>query len=238
MARQRPLRSRKRLSFVATAHSGSYHGPTGFAGKTVTSTLERYQRIAPLYDLLDLPFEYRRYRKIRPLLFAGLSGRILDAGVGTGRNFPFYPRDAKIVGIDLSPAMLARAARRRPAALAEVELRQMDVTRLDFPDRFFDAAVATFLFCVLPDALQVPALQEIGRVVKRGGVIRLLEYTRPRGTLRRAVTKLWEPWVHWAYGASFDRPTQEHIPEAGLQLIDARFVVDDLIKIISARTVG
>ena len=86
-----------------------------FANQAVTSTLERYQRIAPFYDLLDLAFEYRRYRKIRPLLFAGLSGSILDAGVGTGRNFPFYPRDAKIVGIDLSPAMLARAARGRRA---------------------------------------------------------------------------------------------------------------------------
>jgi hypothetical protein len=56
----------------------------------VTSTLDRYQRIAPFYDLLDFPFEYGRYRKIRPLLFAGLFGLILDAGVGTGRNFPFY----------------------------------------------------------------------------------------------------------------------------------------------------
>jgi ubiquinone/menaquinone biosynthesis C-methylase UbiE len=114
----------------------------------------------------------------------------------------------------------------------------MDVTRLDFPDRCFDAAVATFLFCVLPDELQVPALRQIGRVVKRGGTIRLLEYTRPRGTLRRAVTRLWEPWVAWAYGAGFDRRTQEHVPEAGLQLIDAHFVVDDLIKLISARSVG
>ena len=58
------------------------------------STRQRYQRIAPLYDLLDLPFEYRRYRKLRPLLFEGMSGRILDAGVGTGRNFQFYPGSA------------------------------------------------------------------------------------------------------------------------------------------------
>jgi len=207
-------------------------------GNIVTSTLERYQRIAPLYDLLDLPFEYRRYRKLRPLLFAGLSGQILDAGVGTGRNFPFYPRGAKVVGIDLSPAMLACAARRRPLAAAEVELRRMDVTHLDFKDGAFDAAVATFLFCVLPDELQVPALKEIGRVVKRGGIIRLLEYTRPRGVLRRAVTKMWEPWINWAYGASFDRRTEQHIPEAGLQLIEVRFVVDDLIKLISARPDG
>ena len=159
---------------------------------------------------------------------------ILDAGVGTGRNFPFYPPGAKIVGIDLSPAMLARA-RRRPSAAAEVELRQMDVTRIDLPDRHFDAAVATFLFCVLPDQLQVPALRELGRVTKQGGVIRLLEYTRPQGAFRRAMTKLWEPWVRWAYGAGFDRRTEEHIPEAGLHLIQSRFVVDDLIKILEAR---
>jgi hypothetical protein len=66
----------------------------------VPSSFERYQRIAPFYDLLDLPFEYFRYRRIRPLLFREMEGRILDAGVGTGRNFAFYPRGAKIVGID------------------------------------------------------------------------------------------------------------------------------------------
>jgi ubiquinone/menaquinone biosynthesis C-methylase UbiE len=61
------------------------------------SNRERYERIAPFYDLLDLPFEYGRYRRIRPLLFEGLSGRLLDAGVGTGRNFPFCPPKAKVV---------------------------------------------------------------------------------------------------------------------------------------------
>jgi hypothetical protein len=47
----------------------------------MTSTLQRYQRIVPLYDLLDLPFEYRRYRRIRPLLFDSLSGRILNGRI-------------------------------------------------------------------------------------------------------------------------------------------------------------
>lgn len=201
-----------------------------------TSNFARYQRIAPFYDLLDLPFEYGRYRKIRPQLFAGLSGLILDAGVGTGRNFPFYPPGASIVGIDLSPAMLARAARRRRSAAARIELVEMDATRIDLPDRHFDAAVATFLFCVLPDELQVPALRELRRVTKPGGIIRLLEYTRPQGALRRAITKLWEPWVHWAYGAGFDRRTEQHVPEAGLRLVQSRFVVGDLIKIIEARS--
>ena len=202
----------------------------------MASTLDRYQRIAPLYDLLDLPFEHRRYRHIRPDLFLGLSGRVLDAGVGTGRNIPFYPPGAEVIGIDLSPAMLARAEQRRQALGAAVTLQEMDVTRLHFPDNHFDAAVATFLFCVLPDDLQVPALRELGRVVKPGGSIRLLEYVRPKRAIRRAIARLWEPWMAWAYGAGFDRRTEEHVPEAGLHVAEARFVVDDLIKQIEIRT--
>lgn len=202
------------------------------------SNLARYERIAPLYDLLDLPFEYGRYRGIRPLLFEGLTGHILDAGVGTGRNFPFYPAGASVVGIDISPAMLARAERRRAQARAPVELRRMDVTAPAFPNASFDAAVATFLFCVLPDELQLPGLRELGRVVKPGGAIRLLEYVRPSGTVRRRIAKLWEPWIGWAYGAGFDRNTEARIPEAGLELTGSRFVVDDLIRLISVRAPG
>ena len=198
------------------------------------TNFDRYQRIAWAYDFLDLPFEYARYHKIRPQLFQGLSGRILEAGVGTGRNFPFYPPNSEVVGIDLSPAMLARAERRRSTATARVDLRQMDVTRLSFPDRSFDAAVATFLFCTLPDELQVAGMRELGRVVKPGGIIRCLEYTRPSSGIRRFMTRLWEPWVYWAYGAGFDRQTERHVPESGLHLFESRFVADELIKLLGA----
>ena len=199
------------------------------------TNFQRYHRIARFYDFLERPFESRRYRSLRPLLFRGLSGRILDAGVGTGRNFRFYPSGATMVGIDISPAMLAQAERRLNEAAAPVELLGMDVTRLDFPDGSFDAAVASFLFCVLSDELQVRALHELGRVVKPGGPIRLLEYVRPTGAWRRFRAGLWAPWIAWAYGASFDRNTEAHIGPAGLDLVEARLVVDDLIKLIEAR---
>jgi ubiquinone/menaquinone biosynthesis C-methylase UbiE len=201
----------------------------------VIDNLARYQRIAPYYDALDLPFELRRYRTLRPLLFENLAGRLLDAGVGTGRNFPFYPPDATVIGIDLSPAMLVRADRRLNQATARIHLQQMDVTKLAFPNDTFDAAVATFLFCVLPDELQVPALRELGRVVKPGGPIRLLEYVRPQRTVRRIVSRIWQPWIAWAYGASFDRETEKHLAGAGLELVEGRYVVDDLVKLITAR---
>jgi ubiquinone/menaquinone biosynthesis C-methylase UbiE len=201
----------------------------------VTSNFARYQRIAPLYDFLDAAFERKRYSLLRPLLFQNLGGRLLDAGVGTGRNCAYYPPDAVVSGIDTSPAMLARAHDRCPTLAAAGRLYQMDVTDLQFSAGSFDAAVSSFLFCVLPDHLQVPALRELGRVVKPGGVIRLLEYVRPKGTLRRIITRIWQPWIAWAYGASFDRQTEQHVPAAGLELVDNRYVFDDLLKLLTLR---
>ena len=201
----------------------------------MTTNVERYRRIAWVYDLLDLPFERRRYRALRPLLFRDMAGRLLDAGIGTGRNCEFYPPAAIVSGIDTSPAMLALAHDRCPTLAAGGRLYQMDLTALEFATGSFDAAVASFLFCVLSDQLQVPALRELGRVVKPGGLIRLLEYVRPRGPLRRIVSYIWQPWIKWAYGASFDRYTERHVPAAGLELLESRYVVDDLLKLLTAR---
>src|SRR4029079_13445753 len=128
---RRYLTSPRCGSMVWSQHDALMHAPRYFlliGADWVSSNLDRYERIAPLYDLLDLPFEYSRYRKIRPLLFKGLKGRVLDAGIGTGRNIQFYPPGAEVVGIDISPAMLARAERRRLLLGADVQLHQMDVT--------------------------------------------------------------------------------------------------------------
>ena len=72
--------------------------------RSMTTNFARYERIAPLYDLLDLPFERKRYRALRPLLFRDLGGRLLDAGIGTGRNCAFYPPGADVSGIQPSNA--------------------------------------------------------------------------------------------------------------------------------------
>ena len=201
----------------------------------MTLNVARYQRIARFYDFLDAPFERKRYRPLRPLLFEGLEGVLLDAGIGTGRNCEFYPSGATVSGIDSSPAMLAIAHERCPTLAASGHLLEIDVTDLRFPANSFDGAVASFLFCVLPDHLQVPALRELGRVVRSGGTIRLMEYVRPKGTLRRLMSRIWQPWIAWAYGASFDRETEKHVQATGLELVESRYVVDDLMKLLTVR---
>ncbi len=185
----------------------------------------RYRRIAPFYDLLDGAFEYGRYRRIRPALFAGLSGRILEAGVGTGRNLSSHPAGAEVTAIDLSAAMLRRARRRLRDAPASVALVRADVTRLPFADVTFDAAVESFLLCTLPDSLQVPALEELARVTRPDGKIRLLEFIPPKGAFARWSARLWAPWARWAYGAHLDRDVTPAIAEAGLEITARRELI-------------
>ena len=201
----------------------------------VTAVRRKYDYIARLYDIVELPIEVGRHRAIRRRVFEGLSGALLDAGVGTGRNMPFYPKDARVCGIDLSRAMLARAGNRAGRLGVEAELAERDIMETGFADDSFDAIVATFLFCVLEPEQQLPALRELARICRPGGEIRILEYAVPSHPGRRAVMGLWAPWVRLVYGASFDRKTEQYVSEAGLDLVEVRFVFSDIIKLLVAR---
>lgn len=194
-----------------------------------------YNHIARLYDFLDLPFEYGRYRPLRRAMLDGVKGTLLDAGVGTGRNFPFYPDGSTVIGIDLSPAMLERARRRRDVLGTTVELREMNVMEMAFEDDSFDAVISTFLFCVLDNEHQEPALKELSRVCRPSGEIHILEYAFSENPLRRFIMKLWAPWVRFAYGAEFDRNTEQYLEEAGLELIKKGFLYKDIVKLLTVR---
>ncbi|MBA3834612.1 MAG: class I SAM-dependent methyltransferase [Sphingomonas sp.] len=196
--------------------------------------LDKYERIARFYDFVDLPFEHLRYRSIRPLLFRDLNGRLLDAGVGTGRNLAFYPRGSEVFGVDLSPAMLKHAARRSKNSGASVHLVEMDLTRLAFADDFFDAAVASFVFCTMPAKARTAALRELARVVRPDGRVRLLEYAPAQTTFRRAVARVWQPWARWAFGAKLQHDIEPELAEASLEVISSCYVSSS-IKLIGAK---
>lgn len=188
-----------------------------------------------LYDLLDWPFERFRYRRLRPRLWCGLEGRLLDLGAGTGRNAPCYPDGASVAAVDASPAMLARAAVRVARSGRKAECAVMDARRLEFPSASFDACVSTFLFCVLPDEAQRAALAEVRRVLKPGGRLRLLEYVYSRHPARRLGMRLLAPVVEFLFGARFDRRTTEHLREAGFLLERSEFVSGDVLLLLEAR---
>lgn len=202
------------------------------------ATRSKYERIARFYDILDLPFEFRRYATLREQLFEGAGGRILDAGIGTGRNIAYYPPQSQVTGIDLSAAMLRRAAKRRDRLGSSVDLLEADALHTGFPSQHFDAIVASFLFCVLDETQQLPALREMRRICKPAGSIRILEYAMSERPVQRFVMRLWEPWLRWAYGAAFDRNTERYVRAAGLKIVENRFVFHDIVKLIIVKPDG
>ena len=121
--------------------------------KETQITRSRYQRISTLYDFMETLPE-RRYKPWRERLWSLVKGpKVLEVGVGTGKNIPFYPNGLQITGIDLTPGMLERARKRAVDLKLDVDLRIGDVQALDFPDETFDSVVATFVFCSVPDPL-------------------------------------------------------------------------------------
>ncbi len=180
-------------------------------------TRARYDRIAALYDRMEALAERRRFGPWREALWAGVpAGEVLEVGVGTGKNFPYHPPGARVTGIDLSPRMLERARRRARELGREMELRLGDVQDLPFPDDAFDAAVATFVFCSVPDP--VLGLEELRRVVRPGGTLHLLEHVRIDRPLLGALMDLLDPIVVRMVGAHINRQTLENVRRAGWQV--------------------
>ncbi len=206
------------------------------AMETKTNFLRRkYGWTAGWYDILDAPWE-RIYRGWRPLLAGDLRGRIMEAGVGTGRNLSCYSADDRVVGLDLSEAMLTRAGQRAKTGAAAISLVQADALHLPFQDASFDAYLSTFLYCVLPDQLQSQALMEMSRILIPGGKFRLLEIVYSKHRRIRLGQTLLAPLVQRVYGARFDRKTLSKIKGMdSLEITGTRFLKDDTYLLIEGR---
>jgi phosphatidylethanolamine/phosphatidyl-N-methylethanolamine N-methyltransferase len=198
------------------------------------ATKARYNRIAPVYDLMEWFTERSAFQEWRQYLWSLLqAGRILEVGVGTGKNMPYYPKGAQVTAIDLSEDMLAMAQRRAEELGIEVNLRHMDVQRLAFPQDTFETAVATFVFCSVPDP--VKGLKELERAVKPGGDIWLLEHVRINKPVVGPLMDLANPLVVRMMGANINRQTVENVKKAGLQILRVEDLKGDLVKLIHAR---
>ena len=199
-------------------------------------TRSRYDRNAPLYDLMQRGAE-RRLGRYRPGLWRRVQGpRVLEVGVGTGRNMPCYPDQMAVTAIDLSPRMLERARVRAERLGLAVDLREADAQALPFPAASFDTVIATCVFCSVPDP--VLGLCEIRRVLVPGGQLLLLEHVLSKRPRLRRFMQLANPLVVRMCGANIDRETVENVGRAGFTDIHVDALWLDILKQIEARAPG
>jgi len=194
----------------------------------------RYNRIAPVYDLLEGLVERSRYRQWRQLLWSKITGkRVLEVGVGTGKNFPYYPAEAEVTAIDFSEKMLARAREKARKQKVKVNLLPMDVQKMEFPDNSYDTVVATFVFCSVPDSIK--GLMEVERVCQPGGKVLLLEHVLSANRVLAWLMNVVNPVVVRVMGPNINRRTVENVVKSGLIVEKVTNLAAGIFKLIEAR---
>jgi len=202
--------------------------------KATESARKTYDRIAPFYDFMEGLVERSRYNKWRELLWNKVEGsEILEVGVGTGKNFPYYPTHTQITAIDFSEKMLSRAQKKVEKQGIMVKLQQMDVQNLEFVDNTFDTVVATFVFCSVPAPIK--GLMEIERVCKPGGKVLLMEHVLSANRILAWLMNLANPVVVRIMGPNINRRTVENVAKSGLKVQKVIDLALGIFKLIEAR---
>lgn len=199
----------------------------------MTDAAKKYDRFSGIYDLFESPMEIMAFSKYRKRALGLARGKVLEIGVGTGKNLPYYPPGVEVVGIDVSRGMLEKAEERRKAlGLKNVKFLPMDAQNMEFEDSTFDTVISTFVFCTVPDP--VKGLKEAYRVLKPGGRAIFLEHMKSNSRLLNVPLYLMEPFIKTLLGTSMLRETQKNIEKAGFRIEKVENLLFDIVRRIIA----
>jgi len=193
------------------------HDPASNRSKSVAEIQATYADAADWihrFEFVDrlLTGRFRRDR------FCDLAGRVLDVACGTGTSFRYLPADVDLVGIDISPEMLAKARKRQADLGLDATLHRMDAEALEFQADSFDAVISALSTCTFPDP--VAALREMDRVCAPDGTIRLVEHGRSSvGPIARF--QEWRADAHFEkMGCRWTQEPLDVVEAAGLEVVD------------------
>lgn len=173
-------------------------------------------RLAPLME--------REVARHRDELLAGLSGRVVEVGAGTGANFAHYPPAVReVIAVEPEPYLRRRAAETARSAPVPVRVCEGVADRLPLEDDAADAAVLSLVLCSVADP--AAALAEARRVLKPGGEVRVFEHVRSERPRKAAVQRSLDRsglWPLVAGGCHCGRDTVAALAAAGLHVEQVR----------------
>ena len=187
------------------------------------AVLTAYSRYANIYDVLfGMVFEPGRRAAVQAVNSLP-DQRILEVGVGTGLSLPRYRSDARVVGIDVSPEMLAKARRRvAQEDLKQVEaLHEMHAEEMRFPDDSFDGVVVMYAVSVVPDLTRL--FSEIRRVCVADGDIVVVNHFASNSGLPGLVEMAMAPFSA-SIGFRPDLSEAEFAKHADIEILETRKV--------------
>ena len=185
----------------------------------------RYERNLLPY-LLDLSCSVSPIRKQRMMVIPQAQGHVLEIGIGTGLNMPFYDRARvqMIVGVEPALRMHRLALKRSQQAGIDVKLIGLSAERIPVEDASFDTVVCTYTLCTIPDPIM--ALQEMRRALKPGGKLLFSEHGKsPDANVLKWQTRLQPYWKRVAGGCLLNRDIPSLLEEAGFNPdVQSRYV--------------
>ena len=174
-----------------------------------------------LPHVIDLACGIEPVQRQRGKVVPRAQGRVLEIGVGTGRNFPFYDKTRidHLTALDPATQMSPKAERRKREAALDVELLTLSAEEIPMASASFDTVVCTFTLCTIPDP--VKALREMCRVLKPDGRLLYCEHgASPDAGVRRWQDRVNSAWGHIAGGCNLNRDIPTLLKEGGFKILE------------------
>jgi ubiquinone/menaquinone biosynthesis C-methylase UbiE len=175
-----------------------------------------YQKCV-LPHLINMAMRQKNLMAYRGRVVPAAEGRVLEIGIGSGFNLPFYSENVRqVIGLDPSPQLLAMAHRVRRRESLPVKFIEGSAENIPLEDASVDTVVTTWTLCSIPDAAR--ALHEIRRVLNSGGRFLLVEHGRaPDPNVVWWQDRLTPLWKRIGGGCHLNRAISALIENAGFR---------------------
>lgn len=154
----------------------------------------------------------------RSRLLSAAEGCVLEIGVGSGLNLPFYGNTVRhVIGLEPSPKLLSMARRKGDAVSRSIEFLEASAETIPLENESIDTVVTTWTLCSIPDV--TGALAEVRRVLKRDGRLLFVEHgLSPDPRVSRWQNRLTPFWKHIGGGCHLNRPIAQLIEGTGFRV--------------------